>query len=228
MTTETPTDLQAEGANQTSEGSQAAGENQQGAATTEGVKPAAEAKPNQENASGAEDSPKGETKPEGETEAPKGAPEQYEFKAPEGTQLAPEVVQNFSEVAKELDLTQEAAQKVVDKMAPAFAEAQQKAFAAQVESWGAEAKADKELGGDKFDENLALAKQGLEFIGTPELSKFLADSGLGNHPEVLRVFFKVGQAIKEDDHVPGSTRPNGKGGYRTDAERQASALYGSN
>ena len=38
-----------------------------------------------------------------------GAPEKYEFQAPEGKEYAAEVIADFSEIAKELNLTQEAA-----------------------------------------------------------------------------------------------------------------------
>ena len=62
------------------------------------------------------------TKTEGEQEKkPEGAPESYEFKAPEGTQFDDAVIGAFSEVAKELNLPQDQAQKVLDKMAPVIA-----------------------------------------------------------------------------------------------------------
>ncbi len=47
-----------------------------------------------------------------------GAPEKYEFKAPDGREYDAEVLNNFSEVAKDLNLSQDAAQKLLDKMAP--------------------------------------------------------------------------------------------------------------
>lgn len=55
---------------------------------------------------------------------PQGAPERYEFTAPEGSELDAAVTDAFAGVAKELNLTQEAAQKVVDKMAPLMAQRQ--------------------------------------------------------------------------------------------------------
>ncbi len=51
---------------------------------------------------------------ETKAETPK-APEKYEFKAPEGREFDSEVVKNFSEVARELNLTQDAAQKILAK-----------------------------------------------------------------------------------------------------------------
>ncbi|NBX31867.1 MAG: hypothetical protein EBR07_03945 [Planctomycetes bacterium] len=84
-------------------------------------------------------------KPEATEQAkPEGAPEKYEFKAPEGKQLDAETVQAFSEVAKELNLTQDAAQKMLTAMSEKIGTRQ----AAQVEAvrsqWAESSKADKE------------------------------------------------------------------------------------
>ena len=55
------------------------------------------------------------------SDALRGAPDEYEFNAQVADapdELDPEVLTAFGEVAKELDLPQDAAQKVLDKMAP--------------------------------------------------------------------------------------------------------------
>lgn len=50
---------------------------------------------------------------------PKGAPEQYaEFKAPEGVTFDTGVIGEFSKAAKELDLPQDKAQQLLDRMGP--------------------------------------------------------------------------------------------------------------
>lgn len=138
---------------------------------------------------------------------PAGAPEKYEdFKLPEGAKVDEAVMGEFATVAKELGLSQEQAQKLVDINARAQQvnfDRLQSAVDAQAEKWGVDSKADKEFGGDKFDENLAVAKRALEQFGTPELKSLLEQSKLGNHPEVLRFFFRAGKAISEDGFVPG-------------------------
>ena len=146
------------------------------------------------------------TKTEGEqakTDEKPGAPEKYEFKAPEGQEFSSEVLGKFSEAAKDLNLPQEAAQKLLDKIAPAFAERQANALEAARVQWESDAKADKEFGGDKLDENLAVAKKALDQFGTPELRTLLNESGLGNHPEIIRVLYRAGKAISEDRIVTG-------------------------
>lgn len=134
---------------------------------------------------------------------PEGAPEKYEFKAPEGKEYSPSVLDGFTEAARALNLPQEAAQAMLDKIAPALAAKHEESLAAARAQWESDAKADKEFGGDKLPENLAVAQKAIEQFGTPELRALLNDSGLGNHPEFVRVFWKVGKAISEDGFVAG-------------------------
>lgn len=147
---------------------------------------------------------------EGEQEKkPEGAPETYEFKAPDGVRFDDTVIGAFSEVAKELNLTQDQAQKVLDKMAPVIAARQIEQIQAARAEWAEAAKTDKEFGGDKLAENLAVAKKALDAFATDELRTLLNESGLGNHPEVIRVFYRAGKAISEDRFVAGqSGSPN--------------------
>jgi len=146
-------------------------------------------------------------------------PEKYEFKAPEGREFDPAVLEQFSEVAKELKLTQEGAQKVIDKLGNAFAEKQANTLETAKAEWVQSATADKEFGGEKLNENLAVAKKALETFGTPELRALLNESGLGNHPEIIRAFYRAGKQISEDRFVPG-----GIGGF-SGARDPAKSLY---
>lgn len=135
------------------------------------------------------------------------APEKYEFKAPEGRQYDTAVLGAYSEVAKELNLPQDAAQKVIDKVAPVLEARQAEIMARARTEWGTAVIADKEFGGGRLIENLAVAKKGLEAFGTPDLMALLGESGLGNHPEVIRAFYRVGKAIGEDKFVGGKSAP---------------------
>jgi hypothetical protein len=136
-----------------------------------------------------------------------GAPEKYEdFKLPEGMKADDAVMGEFQQLAKDMNLPQEAAQKLVDlgaRMQVGTAEQMKTALETQGKAWGEQALVDKEFGGEKFEENLAVAKKGLDQFATPELKNLLKETKLGNHPEVLRAFFRIGQAISEDGFVPG-------------------------
>lgn len=156
------------------------------------------------------------TKTEGEQQEkkPEGAPESYEFKAPEGTQFDDAVIGAFSEVAKELNLPQDQAQKVLDKMAPVMQARQLEQFQAARVEWAEAAKTDKEFGGENLAENLGVAKKALDTLATPELRTLLDESGLGNHPEVIRVFYRAGKAISEDHFVSGQGGKTNQGDAR--------------
>lgn len=132
------------------------------------------------------------------------APVEYEFKLPEGVDLKGEALDELKAFAKEKGLTQEEAQKLANlgaKQAQGFAAQvveQQKAATAK---WAEETTSDKEIGGDKLPENLAVAKQALDKFGSPALKALLNQSGLGNHPEVVRFMVKAGKAISEDGRI---------------------------
>lgn len=138
---------------------------------------------------------------------PQGAPEAYEdFSVPEGVELDAEVLGEFKAVAKELNLPQEAAQKVTDlgvKLAQKWVAESQQATSDMLADWKVQAEADKEFGGDALPANLAVAKKAIDQFGTPELRELLDVHRLGDNPEVIRFMFRVGKAISEDTFVAG-------------------------
>ena len=163
-----------------------------------------------------------------ESEAPEGAPDKYEFNAKVADapdELDPEVLTAFGEVAKDLNLSQDAAQKVLDKVAPVI-QARQAQEVEQVRiEWANEAKADQEFGGESLTANLEIAKTSLNAFGTDALKSLLQESGLGNHPEVIRFMYRAGKAISEDSYVGNSQGANAKGGVPKDFNGIANALY---
>lgn len=170
-------------------------------ASSEGTllnKPADELNPN--------DPKPGEPAKPAEPAKAEGAPEKYEFA--NANQYDAKVLEAFSESAKEANLTQDAAQKLLDKVAPALAARTDEQVKAVHQQWIEETKADKELGGEKLNENLGIAKKALDQFGTPELKTFLETTGLGNNRDVIRFMYRVGKAISEDGFVSGN--PSGK------------------
>lgn len=145
------------------------------------------------------------------------APEKYEFAAPEGQELDANALSVFEPIAKELGLTQEQAQKLVD-IYPQIQQQQAEAWSKQIAEWGEQVKADKEIGGDKFNASVGLAQRALDQFGNPELREYLNASGLGNHPALVRFCTKVGKSMAEDSFVV----PN-QGGQRSTAD----ILYGN-
>lgn len=185
-------------------------------AQQEGEKPADEGAEQNDKA----DKQDGEKPEEKDEQKPEGAPEKYEFQAGEGVELDAEALKDFEPVARELNLTNDQAQKLVDAYPKILAGVQQRqteAWQAQTEQWAADVKADKEVGGDKLTANLSAAQRALDQFGTPELREYLDGTGLGNHPELVKAFIKVGKAMSEDSVITGK-----ESGQRSAAE----VLYG--
>ena len=131
-----------------------------------------------------------------------GAPEgDYEFTMPEGMQLDKQVADAYSPVFKELNLSNDKAQKLVDT----YVQAQTDAQKAQVEAWQkmqvdwvSEAKADKEIGGGNWDATVDKANAVIRTFGNDGLVEALSTFALGNHPEMIRFCARIGDAVGED------------------------------
>lgn len=148
-----------------------------------------------------------------------GAPEAYaDFKLPDGYALDAELGTEFKAAAKELNLNQDQAQKLFDlgvKSNQASAAKIQAMAATAKAQWQSESQSDKEIGGNQAAEHRATANKAFTSFGTPELRRLLDESGLGEHPEVIRWAYRVGKAMGNDTHVPGgaSASTNGARGF---------------
>ena len=136
-----------------------------------------------------------------------GAPETYEtFKLPEGTTVNEELMGEFNALAKEMNLPQESAQKIIDmvpKQFEAFAAKQAEDWKGTREAWVKDIKEDKELGGEKLNETLERANRTLRNFGSDGLKDFLADSGFGDSSDLVRMLVKLDVALGEDYVVDG-------------------------
>jgi pyruvate/2-oxoglutarate dehydrogenase complex dihydrolipoamide acyltransferase (E2) component len=124
-------------------------------------------------------------------------PEKYDLKYPEGVTPDEEIMTEFTALAKEAKLPNDKVQALYDLNVKAA----QKALAKEAETLIAAAKTDKEFGGEKFDENLAIAKKALDL--NPAFKQVLNQRNLGNHPEVIRFMLNIGKKLSEDTFVPG-------------------------
>ena len=144
-----------------------------------------------------------ETEEKQETEKEAGAPEKYEdFKAPQGVSLDADVVKGFSEVAKELNLPQDKAQAVIDKVTPILAQKQADQIAQTNKAWQEKVKADPEIGGDHLKSSIATAQKALkDFRGAD--GKFVDEDVAelaaiaGNHPGLIKILKHFGSVIGE-------------------------------
>ena len=162
-----------------------------------------------------------------ESDALRGAPDKYEFNAQVADapdELDPEVLTAFGDVAKELNLSQEAAQKVLDKVAPVVQAKQAKALEDAKAGWVNDSQSDEEFGGENFDANLKTAKSALDTFGNDALKSLLVETGFGNHPEIIRFMYRAGKAISEDSYIGNS---EGADSLRTSGPKDFNAIANS-
>jgi hypothetical protein len=160
--------------------------------------------------------------PETTPQAP-AVPEKYDFKLDDGSLLDAAYVEQFSQFAKEKKLTQDQAQEFLQREAQAlntFVAKQQQEFEKVQAEWVNQIKNDSEIGGEKFNQSIELAHRALKQFASDSFLKELETTGYGNHPELVRVFAKIGNMIKEDKMIS----PSAAGGTRSIEE----IFYGKN
>lgn len=155
----------------------------------------------------------GETKPA----APAGAPEQYDYTAAitEGMQVDQQLADGFSVIAREMNLTNDQANKIAAygiQYGQQVAQAMQQQLDAEVAGWGEAAK--KELGAD-FDKTMQLCGAALEAVEkqVPGIRKALNETGAGNRIEVIKVMRLMGELVQSDPgklaNLGGAAKPAG-------------------
>jgi len=71
------------------------------------------------------------------------------------------------------------------------------------QDWATQSRNDPEFGGKILDAALEIAKDVVNRYGNKELRAALNDTGMGNHPEMVRLLWKVGQALNENNKRAG-------------------------
>lgn len=169
---------------------------------------AAEAPKQEENA-------EQEAQPQAE-EKPSGAPEEYaEFTAPEGGgEFDAQTLNEFKSVAKELNLTQEQAQKLIDKVSPSWNQALIERVKSTSQAWADKCMADPEVGGSHFQATQANVARIINTFGRtsngeidPDIAEFI-NSPMGNHPGALKLIARAGAAFGEAKYPAGGAATN--------------------
>lgn len=151
-------------------------------------------------------------------------PEKYTLKAPENSPLSQARLDDISAFAKEKKMSNEEAQMLVEresKAVEAFKADQQTQFESKKTEWFKASESDKEFGGEKFKESAELAHRVIERFASPSLKEHLKETGLGNHPELVRFVLNIGKQMSEDKLII-------PGGQTKQPEKKSAAerLYG--
>lgn len=127
------------------------------------------------------------------------APESYRLTVPEGMTVDQELLGAATPVLRELGLNDEQA----SKLAPLAAQVQERTistlndeYAALRADWSRQTKADPHLGGERWPETQRMLSVALQAGGADsEFRKVMNQSGIGDHPAVIRVFRRLGEKI---------------------------------
>lgn len=147
------------------------------------------------------------------TDAPKTqAPEKYsDFKLPEGLSVNKSAMDKFTPIFKDLGLSQENAQKLVDAQA-SFEQSVVEAQVAGLEKQNVEWLDTLKKGwGSEFDKHVGFAAKGIEGLGIKGLREWLHESGLSNNPLLVEAFAKIGAEFFSEAQPSTGRSDNGKG-----------------
>ena len=145
---------------------------------------------------------KTETKVESKTEIKDFKVE--DLKLPEGLQLPKDSVEKIASYAREQGFSKDKAQELLDlkaHMVNDMIAAQQESYSKTREEWVSQVKNDQEIGGNNFKQSIDHAQRALKQFASDEFIKTLNETGYGDHPEVVRVFARIGKMIGNDTIV---------------------------
>jgi len=137
----------------------------------------------------------------------------YSLTMPEGIEVDQELIDALGPDFHNLGLTNRQAQQLADRFIEIQGrrgKAASEAWAGRVQGWADEVRRDREIGGAKWAGTVGSAQRALSRLGTPALREYLNTSGGGNHPEMIRIFAKVGSMIQEDNPPNGGAGGNGR------------------
>jgi hypothetical protein len=137
-----------------------------------------------------------------------GPPEKYELTLPDGFEsIDADVLAEATPILKELNLTNEQADKLTPIAAQLVKKTMDRAEAAITnravenrKAWNDAFEADPEIGGANKDKTIANAARFFDHYGLKKgegLRQLLDESGLGNHPDLIRAFARVGADLAE-------------------------------
>lgn len=138
--------------------------------------------------------------------------DKIELALPEGSHLKQDDVDKIASFAKEHGLSKDVAQKLLERESATVAARDQAALdqlAEQSEAWKQEIIADKDFGGEKAAETAQLAHDVAKKFGSENFVSELERTGLGNHPELVRMLARIGRAMESGNPNRGSGQPAG-------------------
>ena len=162
-------------------------------------------------------------------------PASYELAAPDGYDLDPELLTEVTPVLREAGLSNEQANQllpIAGKIIDRHIDAVEDEFSAMKTAWAKRTMADRELGGDNWSQTKQLMDTAFAYLGfgrDHELRQLLNQTGLGNHPSMIRAFRHFGRLVERsrsgNQREDMADRTRGRSGPRHHHTDRLDALY---
>lgn len=150
--------------------------------------------------------------------------EEYRLEAPKDVGFEEEFLKQFVEQAHKNGVLPKQAQGLLNWMGEATKAVEVKtAEKMKLDREAAIGSLQKEWG-DAFKQKVAEANFALKKIGSPELAKFLEESGLGDNPLLVKAFASAASLLKEDKIVGEEAGSFGSALSPSEAQRKIEAI----
>ena len=153
----------------------------------------------------------GAEKPAGDGKPEDKAVEYGDFKIAEQLQVDEETMALAKDIFKEMGLTQEQAQKLIDlqnnlalKQDATLTKTVEAETQKLIDKWEAAVRADEELGGADLGEKMKIARSAATKLGCEDALMVISEARLSSNPAILRLLYRAGMALSEGAYVQGS------------------------
>jgi hypothetical protein len=148
-------------------------------------------------------------KPKPKAEPRPGAPEKYDWKIDGDPQRVEALTKTLEPMARKLGLSNDEIHGVYDT----FKGIAEKGKNDVIKQWATALETDKEFGGDKLEETLALAQSVVDQYGDDDFRGLIEQSGLRHNPAVLKLLARVAKDVGGDrlPRVPDQKVKSGTG-----------------
>ena len=142
--------------------------------------------------------------PENTTQTPQNQDPYAALMLPENSLISAAALATFKQCACEVNLPLQTLQKWIEQEEVRLQQEAEKQVQIQQEQQHAWAQQTQDLLGEKWQEEVSRAVHAADVFGGPELRQLLEETGLGNHPAIIRTFAQVGKRIAEDISAVGA------------------------
>jgi hypothetical protein len=131
----------------------------------------------------------------------------YNMNAPEKSVLKDDLAEAFKKTAFENRLLPDQAQAMFDFLNTHTSQEIERMQSVEKEELDGKINGLKEEWGEAFEQNVHTAKLAVDEFGGEDLKAYLNETGLGNDPNIIKVFNEIGKKFFKEDTFQGESRP---------------------